>query len=451
VQDSPKKKISGNPYAGTDKKHVIVVGGGFGGLSAAKKLAGHPHIHVTLIDERNHHLFQPLLYQVATAGLNPADIAVPIRSIFSKTSNVNVHMSKVLAVNLGARELTVAEGHVIGYDYLILACGAQHSYFAHPEWEDFAPGLKTLEQAVEIRRRILSAFEIAENEDDPVAQAAHMTFVVVGGGPTGVELAGAIADISRTVLVKDFNRINPADAKIILIEAGPRVLASFPERLSEHALTDLEKLGVDVRVNARVEMIDALGVRIQGSSGDQPISARNVFWAAGVQASQIGKDLGVALDRAGRIVVERDLSIPGHSDAFVVGDLAHLELEKGKLLPGLAPAAIQSGEAAAANIIATFEHQKRRDFHYHDKGQMATIGKRRAIAVTGQLKLTGYAAWIAWLLVHILYLVGYKNRVTVLLEWAWSYIFSKRGSRLITSKNWKLERSSQDTSARRPA
>ncbi len=419
---------------GNDRKHVIIVGGGFAGLSAAKRLANHPRIHVTLIDERNHHLFQPLLYQVATAGLNPADIAVPIRSEFSKTRNVNVHMSKVLSVDFTGRKIGVSQGHELEYDYLILACGAQHSYFANPEWEEFAPGLKTLEQAVEIRRRILSGFEFAENELDPKIQTALLTFVVVGGGPTGVELAGAIADISRTVLVRDFKRINPADARIILIEAGPRVLASFPAALSAHALQDLAKLGVEVRLGARVEQIDAEGVRIK----DRKIEARSVFWAAGVQASPLSKNLGVELDRAGRVHVNHDLSVPGHPEVFATGDFAHLDTGGGAILPGLAPAAIQTGDWAAKNILATLEHQKRTEFRYRDKGQMATIGKRRAIAATQRFRLTGYLAWIAWLFVHILYLVGFKNRLIVLLEWAWSYIFSKRGSRLITSKNWKL-------------
>jgi NADH dehydrogenase len=417
------------------KKHVIIIGGGFAGLSAAKKLTGRASVQVTLIDERNHHLFQPLLYQVATAGLNPADIAVPIRAQFSKSENVNVHMGKVHSVNLQKKTIIGGESDVeLSYDYLILACGAQHSYFGNPEWEDFAPGLKTLEQAIEIRRRILSAFEIAENETNPEVQKALMTFVVVGGGPTGVELAGAIADISRTVLVKDFARINPADAHIILLEAGPKVLASFPDDLAAHALMDLKKLGVDVRLSARVEKIDGDGVQIK----DQRIAAKNAFWAAGVQAAKISKKLGVELDPAGRVKVNSDLSVPGHPEIFAVGDFAHFEMEDGEPLPGLAPAAIQTGQVAAKNILATIDGKKRHVFRYHDKGQMATIGKRRAIASTGRLKLTGYLAWLAWLLIHILYLVGYKNRAVVLFEWIWSYVFSKRGSRLITSKDWKL-------------
>ena len=417
----------------SEEKQVVIIGGGFAGLNAARVLANRDDIQVAVIDQRNHHLFQPLLYQVATAGLNPSDIAQPIRSQFSKAKNVHVHLGRVNSVDLKGRSVSGENELQIGYDYLILACGAQHSYFGKPEWEEFAPGLKTIEQATEIRRRILSAFEIAESERDPEKQKSLLTFVIVGGGPTGVELAGAIADISRTVLVKDFRRINPASARILLVEALPRVLASFSEDLSRHAAADLSKLGVEVRLSSVVEQIDAQGVQI----GPERIPAGNTFWAAGVQAERISKTLGVELDRAGRIVVQPDLSIPGHPEAFGVGDIAHLDLGSGKILPGLAPVAIQAGRTAARNILASIEGKPRVPFRYRDKGQMATIGKRRAIAQTGHLKFTGFPAWIAWLFVHIFYLIGFKNRITVFLEWSWSYLFSKRGARLIISKEWR--------------
>jgi NADH dehydrogenase len=423
-----------NPYVRAGQRSVVVVGGGFAGLNAAKALARHDEVQVTIVDQRNHHLFQPLLYQVATAGLSPADIAVPIRSLFSGWPNVAVHLARVTAIDI--HEKWVAAGDLrMRFDYLVLACGARHSYFGHPEWEQYAPGLKTLEQAVEIRRRLLHAFEAAENELDPATSRALLTFVVVGGGPTGVELAGAIADISRTVLLKDFRRIDPAHARIILLEAGPRVLAAFPEDLSSHAAHDLTALGVEVRTSSAVTAIDAGGVTV----GTERIEAKTVLWAAGVQGASVAATLGVPLDRAGRIHVLPDLSVPGAPDVFATGDIVHLELPDGMLLPGLAPAAIQTGEAAARNILASVHGQPRTPFRYHDKGLMATIGKRRAVARTGRLTLTGFIAWLAWLFVHLIYLVGFKNRVSVLLQWAWSYVFSRRGARLITEHDWKLE------------
>ncbi len=422
--------------ADAGRREVVIVGGGFGGLTAAKVLAADRSVHVTIVDRRNHHLFQPLLYQVATAGLNPADIAVPIRSQFSTDPNVAVHLGEVTRVDLDGRRLAVSDGRrdvELAYDYLILACGARHSYFGRDEWEAYAPGLKTLEQAIEIRRRILSAFEAAENEFDREVQRALLTFVVVGGGPTGVELAGAIADISRTVLVRDFRRIDPASARVVLVEAGPRILAAFPEALARRAAADLAYLGVEVRTGTAVDVVDAGGVAIGGDR----VTARSVFWAAGVRAERIGQTLGTELDRAGRVKVEPDLSIPGHPEAFVVGDLAHAE-QDGEALPGLAPVAIQAGRAAARNILAAVHGRAREPFRYVDKGLMATIGKHKAIAVTGRLKLTGYVAWVAWLFIHILYLIGFRNRVAVLAEWTWSYLFSKRGARLITGSEWKV-------------
>jgi len=415
-------------------KEVIVVGAGFGGLEAARELAGRSEVRVTIIDQRNHHLFQPLLYQVATAGLNPADIAVPVRAQFSGAANVSVRLGRVAAVDLEHKRITLEDGAVLPWDFLILACGAQHSYFGHPEWEEFAPGLKTLEQATEIRRRILLAFESAENEPDPARQRRLLTFVIVGGGPTGVELAGAIADISRTVLVRDFRQIDPATARVLLVEAGPRILPAFSEKLSQHATADLISLGVEVRTSAAVTGIDAAGVTIQG----ERVDAGSVFWAAGVQASSLGRSLGVELDRAGRVHVAPDLSIPRSPDAFVIGDMAHLEEAGYGLIPGLAPAAIQEGKAAARNVLATIAGHPRAAFHYRDKGMMATIGKHKAIAQAGKFRLTGYLAWLAWLFIHVLYLIGFRNRIVVFAQWVWSYLFSKRSARLITTRDWRL-------------
>jgi NADH dehydrogenase len=409
------------------KKIVVVVGAGFGGLNAAKELAGCPDLFVVLIDQRNHHLFQPLLYQVATAGLNPADIAVPIRSEFSNIDNVQVHMARVKTVDLNARRVSGSEGE-IDYDFLVLACGAQDSYFGHPEWEQFAPGLKTLEQATGIRRRILTAFELAENERDPVHQAALMTFVVVGGGATGVELAGAIADISRTVLVNDFKRINSSNAKVILVEAGPRLLAAFDPQLSDRTARDLAQLGVEVRLAQGVQHVDAGGVKI----GNEFVAAKSVFWAAGVQATRLDMTPVLDMDRAGRIKVGEDLSVPGHPDAFVIGDMAAVENGPGKLVPGVAPAALQEGKYVAKTIKASIAGRPRGAFAYHDKGQLATIGHQKAVMELGPLKIGGRLAWLAWLFVHVFYLIGFRNRVLVMSQWAWNYIFSKRGARLIT-------------------
>jgi NADH dehydrogenase len=418
------------------KKVVLIVGGGFAGLNAAKGLSDQSDLFVILVDQKNHHLFQPLLYQVATAGLNVGDIAVPIRSQFSDVANVEVHWGEVSEVDLEKRlVLSERDQTALAYDYLVLACGAQHSYFGHPEWEDFAPGLKTLEQATEIRRRILSAFENAENETDPEKQKALLNFIIVGGGPTGVELAGAIADISRTVLVHDFKRIDPSQAQVILIEAGPRVLAAFREDLSEKARRDLQELGVQVRTSARVDKIDAEGVQI----GAEKIPAACVFWAAGVQASKIQIKPQVQKDRAGRVQVKPDLSIPGFENAFAIGDMAAVEMKPGQLVPGLAPAAIQEGQHVAKVILASQQSNARPIFKYWDKGIMATIGKNRAVVQTKHLRMTGFLAWLAWLFIHVFFLIGFRNRVAVIVQWAWSYILSKRGARLITERQWKLK------------
>jgi NADH dehydrogenase len=415
------------------KKIVVIVGGGFAGLNAAKRLANAPGVQVLLVDQRNHHLFQPLLYQVATAGLNPADIAVPIRAEFKRAANVEIHLGHVDGVDLD-RAIIFGKQHELPYDYLVLACGARHSYFGRAEWEKFAPGLKTLDQATEIRRRILSAFELAENELDPPEQEALLTFVVIGGGPTGVELAGAIADISRTTLRGDFRRISPERARVVLIDSGPRVLASFSEALSERAKRDLTELGVEVWNGARVDRVDAGGVTV----GPRRLRARSVFWAAGVQAARLRIAPEVETDRAGRIRVNGDFSVPGRPNVFVAGDMAAFETAPGKLLPGLAPAAIQSGRFAAETILRDLRGQPRTHFVFRDKGQMATIGRSRAIAQIGRFSLTGRAAWLTWLFVHVFHLIGFRSRATVLFQWSWNYLFSRRESRLITEQSWQL-------------
>lgn len=405
---------------------VVILGGGFAGLKAAKGLVNVPDLRVVLIDQRNHHLFQPLLYQVATAGLSPADIAVPIRAQFRRAKNVEVRLGRVERVDLAGR--TVAgEGYEISYDFLLLACGARHSYFGHEEWEERAPGLKTLEHATEIRRRILMSFELAENQPAQARDPSLLTFIVVGAGPTGVELAGAIADISRTVLRGDFRNIDTASARVVLVEAGPRVLPAFPPELSERARRDLVELGVEVRLDSLVSAVDSEGVTIAG----EKLPARSVFWAAGVQAEEMTIVPAPERDRAGRIRVRSDLSLPGHPEVFVAGDLASFELAPGKLLPGQAPAAIQAGAHVAKMIRRDRAGEARVEFAYRDKGQMATIGKSRAIVELGRITFGGRIAWLAWLFVHIFYLIGFRNRVAVLAQWAWSYLFSKRGSRLI--------------------
>ena len=415
-----------------DQKLVVIVGGGFAGLNTARRLANVPGVRVVLIDKRNHHLFQPLLYQVATAGLNAADIAVPIRRQFRHASNVEIHLGKVERVDLQQR-IVVGGGHELPYDYLVLACGANHSYFGRPEWEEFAPGLKTLEQATEIRRRILAAFERAENALDPDEQRELMTFVVVGAGPTGVELAGAIADISRTALRGDFRRISPECARVVLIEAGDRVLPSFEAKLSDVAERDLRQLGVEVFTQCRVEGIDSRGVTI--ASGRLP--ARSVFWAAGVQAAPMPIEPPVDVDRSGRIKVRDDFSLESHNEVFVVGDMASF-VAGSSTLPGVAPAAMQGGRYVADMILRDLRGRPREPFSYRDKGQMATIGRSRAIASTGRMSFTGRMAWLIWLFVHVYYLVGFRNRALVLGQWAWNYLFSRRESRLITDPEWRF-------------
>jgi NADH dehydrogenase len=405
---------------------VVIVGGGFGGLQAAKALGDAP-VRVTLVDRRNHHLFQPLLYQVATAVLSPADIAHPIRSVLRDRRNVEVVLEEVEAIDPEAKEVILAEGR-LPYDYLILAAGATHAYFGHDEWEPLAPGLKTLEDALAIRRRILLAFEEAEREPDPERRKALMTFVVVGAGPTGVEMAGAIAEIARFSLSRDFRHIDTRDARVILVEASDRALAAFPSSLSRYAIDDLQRLGVDVRLGKPVTAIAPGLVTI----GDEPVAAETVIWAAGVRASPLGRTLGAALDRAGRVLVNPDLTVPGYPDIFVVGDMALLNGQDGTPLPGVAQVAMQEGTWAAGNIERAIVGKPLLPFRYRDLGNMATIGRNAAIADIRGLRLTGFIAWLAWALVHIMNLIGFRNRILVALQWLWGYLTFQRGARLIT-------------------
>jgi NADH:ubiquinone reductase (H+-translocating) len=405
---------------------VVVIGAGFGGLAAARRLADAP-IRLTVVDRRNHHLFQPLLYQVATAGLSPGDIAYPIRSVLRRQANARVILADVIAVDASRREVRLADG-TLPYDFLILAAGAGHAYFGHDDWEKDAPGLKTLEDAIAIRSRILLAFEEAERETDAAARKRRLTFVVVGGGPTGVELAGAIAEISRHVLVSDFRSIDPREARIVLVEAGPRILPAYTPESSRRAAEDLRDRGVEVRTSSPVTGVDSSGVRL----GTERLAARTVLWAAGVAASPLARTLGSPVDHAGRAVVEPDLSIPGHPEVFVIGDLSVYTHQTGKPLPGLSPVAIQQGRAAAANVLRTLAGQPRRPFHYVDKGTMAVIGRSDAVAEIAGLRFSGFFAWILWCFVHIFYLIGFRNRVIVMMEWAWAYLTFQRGARLIT-------------------
>ena len=413
--------------------HVVIVGGGFGGLYAARALASRP-VRVTLLDRRNHHLFQPLLYQVATAALNPSDIATPLRSILRRAPNVTVFLAEVVSVDLAGRRLVLDEG-AMPYDALVLAAGAGHSYFGHDDWEPLAPSLKTLEDALEIRRRVLLAYEEAEREQDGAEQRALLTSVVIGGGPTGVELAGALAEISRETIARDFRLIDPTKARIVLLEGGPRVLAAFPDPLPARAAAALARIGVEVRTGATVTRVTPDAVWL----GGEQIRARTVLWAAGVAAAPLTRTLGVPLDRAGRVMVERDLSIPGHPEAFAIGDLCAFIAEDGRPLPGLAPVALQQGRAAARNVLRRLAGEPTEAFRYRDRGSMATIGRAAAVAVVGRLRLSGLPAWLAWLFVHIMFLIGFRNRFLVLFQWAWAYISWQRGARLITGP-WRARR-----------
>jgi NADH dehydrogenase len=410
------------------RKRVVVVGGGFAGIAAVKALSTAP-VHVTLVDRSNHYLFQPLLYQVAMAGLAPAEIATPIRAVLRHVDNARVLLAEVTDIDLAARRVQTPECGALEYDYLVLAPGAVNSYFGHREWAHVAPGLKDLDDAVEIRRRVLLAFEAAEREPDPAVQRRHLTFVVIGGGPTGVELAGAIAELATFVLSRDFRAIKPDSTRVVLVEGGPRVLAAFDPELSARAAQGLHEMGVEVLPNARVTAIDEHGVAM----GEQRIEASTVLWAAGVRASPLCERLGLPVDRSGRVEVEQDCSLPGHPEVFVIGDAASLTpAGASEPLPGVSPVAMQQGRFVARTIAAAIEKQPRGSFHYVDKGSMATIGRRRAVAAVGKLKLSGFIAWLAWLTVHIFYLIDFRSKIVVLFDWAWSYFTYQRGSRLIT-------------------
>ena len=423
-------------------KHVVIVGGGFAGLNAAKKLGGRTDVRVTLVDRQNYHLFQPLLYQVAMAGLSPADIATPIRSVLARCGNISVLQGSVESVDLQERIVSADFGQ-LQYDYLMLCCGSIPSYFGHDDWEEHAPSLKTIPQATEIRRRLLSAFEEAERTDDPDRRRQLLTFVVIGGGPTGVELAGAIGEMSRFTLARDFRNIDTKLTRVILIESGPRILSMFSEKLATRATRDLEKLGVQVWPNTLATDIDEHGVQ----AGPERIASSTVLWAAGVRGVEIAgqrqrgveADRGerVEMDRGGRVIVNEDLSIPGHPNVFVAGDQPFTH-QTGSPLPGTAPVAIQQGRFVAETIRRDLTGRPREAFRFVDKGQMATIGRSRAIVEIGRLRFSGWLAWVTWLVVHVYFLVGFKNRLLVVLHWAWSYLTFRRGARLIVEREWRF-------------
>jgi NADH dehydrogenase len=405
---------------------VVVVGAGFGGLRCARHLSRGP-FRITLIDRRNHHTFQPLLYQVATAGISPGEIAAPIRWIMRGRHNVDILLGEVQDFDLAKRIVRLPDDD-IPYDYLVVAAGASHAYFGHDNWEPFAPGLKTIEDALEIRRRILLAFELAERQ--ALAGEGHvpLNFIVVGAGPTGVELAGTLAEISHQVLANEFRSIDPKTTRIILLEGGPRVLPAYPEDLSRSAEEQLRHLGVEVQTSAMVTNVEPAAVDV----GNTKIPSVVTLWAAGVAASPLGKKLGVPVDRAGRVLVNPDLSIAGYPEVFVIGDLAALKDKHGRMLPGVAPVAMQEGVATAENIERDLRGEPRKDFHYHDKGSLATIGRAAAVAQFGKVHISGFIAWLSWLFIHVFFLIGFRNRIMVLIQWAWSYFTYERGARLIT-------------------
>lgn len=417
-----------------NQHHVVILGGGFGGLRAAQSLRRAP-VQVTLIDRHNFHLFQPLLYQVATGGLSPANIAAPLRSILRKQKNVRVFLADACDIDLPRRCVILSDGQ-IQYDTLIVATGSTHSYFGHDLWAEFAPGLKTIEDATSIRRRVLLAFEVAERQERPELVREWLTFIIVGAGPTGVELAGALAEIARNTLQDQFTSINPADAKILLIEGGPRVLPAYPPELSQKAARFLAQLGVTVRTGATVTDIRADSVTIRTATGDEFVRTRTALWTAGVEASPLGRILtaaaGIEPDRSGRVPVQPDLTLPHHPEVFVIGDLAHVTDAIGQSLPGLAPVAMQEASYIAKVITARLHGQALPPFAYHDRGTMATIGRNRAIVIIGKLHLAGYLAWLIWLFVHLMYIVEFANRILVLIQWAWNYLTWNRPARLIT-------------------
>ena len=412
------------------RPHVVVIGGGFGGISAARALRKAP-VDVTLLDRTNHHVFQPLLYQVATGTLSPSEIAVPIRWLFRRQPNVDVHLAEVSDIDADARRIVLDGGaRSMDYDFLIVAAGSRHAYFGHDEWEPTAPGLKTVPDAIEIRERFLLAFELAEKTEDAAERDALQTIVIVGGGPTGVELAGIMVVIARRALAGEFRHADPTTSRIVLVEGGPRLLPSFPEQLSERTRRDLEELGVEVRLNTIVRHVDASGVQ----AGEERIDTRTVFWAAGNAASSVIQNVGVPRDRIGRALVAPDLSVPAHPEIFIVGDLAVATQKDGRPVPGVAQGAIQGGACAARNVLRTIRRQPREPFRYRNKGDLATIGRHKAVADFGWLTLSGILAWWLWLFIHILYLASFRNRLLVLMQWSFSYFTYQRGVRLILGR-----------------
>jgi len=406
---------------------VVIIGGGFGGLTLAKSLKK-ARLDLLLIDKTNHHLFQPLFYEVASAALSPGDIAVPLREILRRQENTTVIMGEVTHIDKKRKQLTIANGDTISYDTLVIAIGSKHSYFGKEEWETFAPGLKTINDALKIREQILISFEKAERLDSISEAAKYLNFVIIGGGPTGVEMAGAIAEIAYKTLFKNFRRINPKNANIYLVEALPHILPMYPQKLSAKATQTLEKMGVQVLTGKKVTSINEEGVQIE----ERFIPSKNIIWAAGNQVSPLLQSLGVPLDRAGRVIVDPDLSIPGHPDIFVIGDAAHLDTKEGKILPGVAPVAMQQGRFVAKILNAGTPKEQRPPFVYFDKGSLATIGKAKAIAQFGKLQFSGFIAWLLWAFVHIMFLIGFRNRLGVMLEWAATMCTGERGVRLIT-------------------
>ncbi len=423
------------------KSRIVIIGAGFGGLNVAKKLGG-VDAEVTVIDRRNFHLFQPLLYQVATGALSPGEIAAPIRSVLRHNKNMTVLLGEVTAVDATARKLTLADGGTVGYDTLVVAAGSVDNYFNHPEWNVLAPGLKSVENATEIRRRILLAFENAERATDPAKRKAFLTFVIIGGGATGVEMAGAISEIARDTLKRDFRAMNPSDAQILMVEGSPRVLNAFPPDLSQSAENQLKHMNVTIRVHTLVTQIDEEGVTIKSGDGEEHIAARTTIWAAGVKASPLGKliaeQCGTEMDKGGRLLVEPDCTLRGHPEIFVIGDLANFSHQDGKPLPGVAPVAIQMGNYVAKAIKARLNQETVKPFHYWDKGSMATIGRAAAVAQIGKLHFSGFLAWMMWLFVHLLYLVGFQSRMLVLAEWFYNYFTMNRGARLITGDSQSI-------------
>lgn len=405
--------------------HVVIIGGGFGGLFAARALGSKP-VRVTIIDRANYHLFQPLLYQVAAATLSPGDIAMPLRSIFRNRPNVEVLKAEVKAVDPVGQKISF-EGGGMDYDYVIVAAGVRHSYFGHDEWEEYAPGIKNIDDAFKVRRAVLIAYEQAELALDPREREELLTFVIVGGGPTGVELAGALAEMSRLAMVDEFRRIDPAESRIILLEASDRILPGFPRELSERARISLVKKGVDVRVGSPVTRVTRSSVDVKG----EVLRTRTIIWAAGVAASPLGRSLGAPLDKAGRVIVEPDLSIPGHNNVFVIGDMAAFRKPDGSILPGVCQAAMQQGAAAASNILRLIRSRPTREFRYLDKGTMVVIGRTSAVVDMGRIRISGAPAWFVWCFIHILFLIGFRNRFIVMFQWAWDYFTFQKGERLI--------------------